>query len=277
MLGSIMVASPEILVIDADMCGAILRSVRGVEVDPSYLDLAVIEDVVSGEGTTSESTDARVDAQRICLPRPRRSPVGRRVGVGRRAEHLGCGQPEGRRDPGGRATDHLDTTNEAAVRRSRSIWSNTVIDRFEIVVIGGGAVGAPIQWHLAAAGRTDSVLIEKHELTAGSTWHAAGNVPTFSNSWLGQRRKLCVETYSKLADDPDDPITYRHTGRSGRATRPSASITSTIWSPSRPASGSISRSSRRPRWRQCIRIGPTTARSSPACSTPMRVISIPAA
>ncbi|NDH76822.1 MAG: FAD-binding oxidoreductase, partial [Actinobacteria bacterium] len=85
-------------------------------------------------------------------------------------------------------------------------------DRFEIVVIGGGAVGASIQWHLAAAGRTDSVLIEKHELTAGSTWHAAGNVPTFSNSWLGQRAgNYAWETYSELADDPDDPITYRHT------------------------------------------------------------------
>ena len=50
MLGSIMVASPESLVIDNDMCGAILRSVRGVEVDPSYLDLALVEDVVTGEG-----------------------------------------------------------------------------------------------------------------------------------------------------------------------------------------------------------------------------------
>ncbi len=50
MLGSIMVASPETLVIDNDMCGAILRSVRGVEVDPAYLDLTIIEDVVTGEG-----------------------------------------------------------------------------------------------------------------------------------------------------------------------------------------------------------------------------------
>ena len=50
MLGSIMVASPESLVIDSDMCGAILRSVRGVEVDPAYLDLAIVEDVVGGEG-----------------------------------------------------------------------------------------------------------------------------------------------------------------------------------------------------------------------------------
>ncbi len=84
--------------------------------------------------------------------------------------------------------------------------------RHEIAIVGGGAVGASILWHLAEAGRSDAVLIEKHELTAGSTWHAAGNVPTFSNSWLGQRAgNYAWRLYSELAADPDDPITYRHT------------------------------------------------------------------
>lgn len=50
MLGSIMVASPEILVIDNDMCGAILRSVRGVEVEPDYLNIDIINEAVTGEG-----------------------------------------------------------------------------------------------------------------------------------------------------------------------------------------------------------------------------------
>ena len=50
MLGSIMVASPESLVIDDDMCGAILRSVRGVEVRPGYLDVSLTEAVVTGDG-----------------------------------------------------------------------------------------------------------------------------------------------------------------------------------------------------------------------------------
>jgi trimethylamine--corrinoid protein Co-methyltransferase len=50
MLGSIMVASPESLVIDDDMCGAILRSVRGLDVRSEFLDLAVTESVVSGDG-----------------------------------------------------------------------------------------------------------------------------------------------------------------------------------------------------------------------------------
>ena len=50
MLGSIMVASPESLVIDDEMCGAILRSVRGIEVDEQLIDLDMIERVVTGEG-----------------------------------------------------------------------------------------------------------------------------------------------------------------------------------------------------------------------------------
>jgi len=80
------------------------------------------------------------------------------------------------------------------------------------VVVGGGVVGASILWHLATAGETEVLLVEKHELTAGSTWHAAGNVPTYSNSWLGQRAgNYAWRLWSELADDPDDPITYRHT------------------------------------------------------------------
>ncbi len=50
MLGSIMVASPESLVIDDEMCGAILRSVEGVDTDAAHLDLDVIESVVTGDG-----------------------------------------------------------------------------------------------------------------------------------------------------------------------------------------------------------------------------------
>ena len=56
-----------------------------------------------------------------------------------------------------------------------------------VVVIGGGAVGASCLYHLAEAGVGDCVLIEKDELTSGSTWHAAGNIPTFANTWLGMR------------------------------------------------------------------------------------------
>lgn len=82
----------------------------------------------------------------------------------------------------------------------------------QVVVIGGGAVGAAILYHLAKAGITDTVLLEKNELTAGSTWHAAGNIPTYANSWLGMRAgNYAWALYKELAKDPEAPITYRHT------------------------------------------------------------------
>ena len=52
-----------------------------------------------------------------------------------------------------------------------------------VVVIGGGAVGCSVLYHLADMGWTDTVLLEKNELTSGSTWHAAGNCPNFVGSW----------------------------------------------------------------------------------------------
>lgn len=51
------------------------------------------------------------------------------------------------------------------------------------VVVGGGAVGAGIAYHLAKAGWSDVVLLERDELTSGSTWHAAGLLPLFNMSY----------------------------------------------------------------------------------------------
>jgi len=45
-----------------------------------------------------------------------------------------------------------------------------------VVIIGGGVVGASVLYHLAKRGWTDCLLLEKNELTSGSTWHAAGSV-----------------------------------------------------------------------------------------------------
>ena len=48
----------------------------------------------------------------------------------------------------------------------------------DVVIIGGGIFGASVAYHLAKYGWKDVVLIEKHELTSGSTWHAAGGMHT---------------------------------------------------------------------------------------------------
>jgi dimethylglycine dehydrogenase len=82
-----------------------------------------------------------------------------------------------------------------------------------VVVIGGGAVGLSVLYHLAKAGCGDAVLLEKDELTSGSTWHAAGNIPTFAASWGGMRAgNYAWRLYSALAEGAETPITYRHTG-----------------------------------------------------------------
>ncbi|EEX09432.1 dimethylglycine dehydrogenase [Ruegeria lacuscaerulensis ITI-1157] len=82
-----------------------------------------------------------------------------------------------------------------------------------VVIIGGGVVGASSLYHLAKKGWTDCVLLEKNELTAGSTWHAAGNVPTFSTSWaIMNMQRYSTELYSRLGDEVDYPMNYHVTG-----------------------------------------------------------------
>ncbi len=82
-----------------------------------------------------------------------------------------------------------------------------------VVIIGGGVVGASALYHLAKAGWTDCVLLEKNELTAGSTWHAAGNVPNFAGSWaVMNMQRYSASMYRTLADDVDYPMNYHVTG-----------------------------------------------------------------
>lgn len=82
-----------------------------------------------------------------------------------------------------------------------------------VVIIGGGVVGVSSLYHLAKAGWTDCLLLEKNELTAGSTWHAAGNVPTFSSSWsLMNMQRYSTQLYAGLADAVDYPMNYHITG-----------------------------------------------------------------
>ena len=53
----------------------------------------------------------------------------------------------------------------------------------DIVIVGGGIMGASLLYHLALEGCTDTLLIEKDELTSGSTWHAAGQCPSITGSY----------------------------------------------------------------------------------------------
>ncbi len=82
-----------------------------------------------------------------------------------------------------------------------------------VVIIGGGAVGCSALYHLAKLGWSDCVLLERNELTSGSTWHAAGNCPNFSTNWgIMKLQHYSTRLYARLGDEVGYPIGYHVTG-----------------------------------------------------------------
>ena len=81
------------------------------------------------------------------------------------------------------------------------------------VVIGGGVVGVSTLYHLAKKGWSDVILIERKELTSGSTWHAAGLLPLFNMSYsVGQVHKYSVNLYENLEKEIGNDIGLRKVG-----------------------------------------------------------------
>ncbi|WP_022728122.1 GcvT family protein [Fodinicurvata sediminis] len=82
-----------------------------------------------------------------------------------------------------------------------------------VVVIGGGAVGVSTLYHLAKFGWSDVVLVERTELTAGSTWHAAGLLPLFNMSYsVGQIHKYSVDLYKSLEEETGQNVSFHVNG-----------------------------------------------------------------
>src|ERR1700731_1318184 len=82
-----------------------------------------------------------------------------------------------------------------------------------VVVIGGGVVGVSTLYHLALKGWSDAVLLERDELTAGSTWHAAGLLPLFNMSYAtGQMHKYSIDLYVRLAEEWQRDVGFRRVG-----------------------------------------------------------------
>lgn len=87
------------------------------------------------------------------------------------------------------------------------------------VVIGGGVVGVSTLYHLARKGWSDVVLCERTELTAGSTWHAAGLLPLFNMSYsVGQIHKYSVGLYPELERETGQDVGFRPVGNIRLAT-----------------------------------------------------------
>ena len=80
-----------------------------------------------------------------------------------------------------------------------------------VVVIGGGIGGCSALYHLTQEGWSDVVLVERDELTSGTTWHSAAQVTNFGavQTMVGLKSHS-IRLYKEMSDDPDYPINYHH-------------------------------------------------------------------
>ncbi|TPL07154.1 FAD-dependent oxidoreductase [Mesorhizobium sp. B2-4-14] len=94
-------------------------------------------------------------------------------------------------------------------------------DSARIVIIGGGVIGLGIAYHLAELGVTDVVLLERHQLTSGTSWHAAGIVgPLRAGLNLTRLAQYATELFPRLEERTGQASGYRRTGGLWLARRP---------------------------------------------------------
>jgi len=86
-------------------------------------------------------------------------------------------------------------------------------DKAQVIIIGGGIVGCSIAYHLAKRGVEDVVLLERKQLTCGTTWHAAGLVSMlWPTPYLTNLAKYCHELYASLEKETGQATGYRRIG-----------------------------------------------------------------
>ena len=121
----------------------------------------------------------------------------------------------------------LDFTaiNPAAARAEAASRSHSgdLPARAQYVVVGGGVIGTSIAYHLALLGATDVVLLERKQLTSGTTWHAAGEVvsggATEDALWMA---RYSAELYARLEEETGLSTGFRRCGYLQLATTPRA-------------------------------------------------------
>ena len=85
--------------------------------------------------------------------------------------------------------------------------------RTKVIVIGGGVVGCSVAYHLAKFGWKDTILLERDQLTSGTTWHAAGLVSQLGpTAAITKIRKYTLDLYKKLEKEVDHSAGLRLNG-----------------------------------------------------------------
>ena len=86
----------------------------------------------------------------------------------------------------------------------------------EIIIIGGGIAGSSVAYHLAKMGKTDIAILEKYQITSGTTWHAAGLIMQLrSTHAMTELAKYNVELYSSLEKETGQATGFKQNGTLG--------------------------------------------------------------
>jgi glycine cleavage system aminomethyltransferase T/glycine/D-amino acid oxidase-like deaminating enzyme len=95
-------------------------------------------------------------------------------------------------------------------------------DRAQVVIVGGGVIGCSIAYHLAHLGWTDVVLLEQHQLTAGTTWHAAGLITSagMTDETALFFSRYSRDLYARLEQETGHSTGFRAVGHLSIATTP---------------------------------------------------------
>lgn len=112
-----------------------------------------------------------------------------------------------------RRTISTGPNRESNVESKSSILGKRWKDTADTVIIGGGCVGVSLAYHLAKAGMKDVVLLEKSELTAGSTWHAAG-LTTYFHPGINIKKihYYSIKLYEDLEEETGQAVGFHQPG-----------------------------------------------------------------
>ena len=85
--------------------------------------------------------------------------------------------------------------------------------RASVIVIGGGVIGCSVAYHLARSGCSDVLLLERRQLTSGTTWHAAGLLGQLRQSvTMTNLARFTSDLYGRLEQETGQPTGYRRCG-----------------------------------------------------------------
>jgi len=100
------------------------------------------------------------------------------------------------------------------MKKDATTDANSMPARAQVVIVGGGVIGCSVAYHLTKLGWRDVVLLERAQLTAGTTWHAAGLVVTgtFATETTINMSKYSRDLYARLEEETGQDTGFRPVG-----------------------------------------------------------------